>query len=98
MSDLILPLKGEYFDDIAAGRKPEEFRLANDYWRTRLVDRQYDRIVLTRGYPKRDDHTRRLIRPWRGYVMHTITHQHFGAEPVEVFAINVRALAAGDKA
>lgn len=89
LPDLILPLKGEYFDDIAAGRKPDEFRLANDYWRKRLVGREYARIVLTRGYPKRDDHSRRLIRPWRGYVMRTITHPHFGVAPVEVFAINV---------
>lgn len=93
MSDLILPLRGEYFDAIAAGTKPEEFRLANDYWRKRLVGRAYDRIVLTRGYPKRDDHARRIIRPWRGYITRTITHPHFGSEPVEVFAIDVRELA-----
>lgn len=30
MSTLHLPLKGEYFDQIKAGTKPEEFRLAND--------------------------------------------------------------------
>ena len=90
MSDLVLPLKGEYFDAIAADTKPEEFRIVNDYWRKRLVGRSYDRIVLTRGYPKRDDHTRRLIRPWRGYVFRTITHPHFGDTPVEVFAIDVR--------
>ncbi|VVD29212.1 hypothetical protein [Paraburkholderia dioscoreae] len=89
LPDLALPLKAEYFDDIVAGRKPEEFRLATDYWRKRLVGREYGRIVLMRGYPKRDDHERRLIRPWRGLVMRTITHPHFGPEPVEVFAIAV---------
>lgn len=90
MSTLHLPLKGEYFDQIKAGTKPEEFRLANDYWRKRLVGRTYDCIELTRGYPKRDDTERRLVLPYRGYRQTTITHPHFGSEPVEVFAINVK--------
>lgn len=89
MGTLHLPMKGEYFDQIKAGTKPEEFRLANDYWRKRLVGRTYDRIVLTRGYPKRGDTERRLVLPYRGYRLATITHPHFGEQPVEVFAINV---------
>lgn len=89
MSTLYLPIKGEYFDQIKAGTKPEEFRLANDYWRKRLVGRTYDRIELTRGYPKRGDTERRLVLPYRGYRLTTITHPHFGDQSVEVFAINV---------
>ena len=89
MSDLILPLKREYFEQIRAGLKLEEYRLVNAYWAKRIVGRRYDRVVLTLGYPKADDHARRLIKPWRGYVVRTITHAHFGAEPVLVFAINV---------
>ncbi|MDH1341863.1 ASCH domain-containing protein [Ectopseudomonas oleovorans] len=89
MSTLHLPLKGEYFDQIKAGTKPDEFRLANDYWRKRLVGRTYDRIELTRGYPKRYDADRRLVLPYRGYRLTTITHPHFGDQAVEVFAINV---------
>lgn len=88
---LTLALKGEYFDQIKAGCKPEEFRLANDYWRKRLDGRTYDRIELTRGYPKRSDSERRLVLPWRGFRLTTITHPHFGDDPVEVFAINVEA-------
>lgn len=89
MTDLVLPLKACYFNDIRAGTKPEEFRLVTPYWRRRLEGRTYDRIVLTLGYPKRDDTERRLIRPWRGYRVTTITHPHFGPDPVQVFAINV---------
>lgn len=91
MADLILPLKAEYFDAIRDGTKNEEFRLRNDYWRRRLLGRSFDRIVLTKGYPKRDDTSRRLVLPWRGYVYRTLTHPHFGPSPVEVFAINVGA-------
>jgi hypothetical protein len=88
-STLTLPLKGEYFDQIKAGTKPEEFRLVTPYWRRRLEGRTYDRIELTLGYPLRDDDARRLVLPWKGYRITTITHPHFGPDPVEVYAIDV---------
>lgn len=90
MADLHLPLKGEYFDQIKAGDKEFEYRQNTPYWRKRLRNRQYDNIVLTRGYPKRDDRERRMVLPFKGYHTEVITHPHFGAEPVEVFAIDVR--------
>lgn len=94
MADLVLPLKAEYFDQIAMGEKGEEYRLANAYWTRRLIGaggahRVFDRIVLMKGYPKRADSSRRMVRPWKGFVRTTIQHPHFGAEPVQVFAINV---------
>jgi hypothetical protein len=90
MSDtLTLPLKAEYFDDIKAGTKPLEFRLANAYWTKRLLNRTFSKVVLTRGYPKANDASRRLIRAWRGCVLMTITHEHFGPIPVTVFGIDV---------
>ena len=52
MPDLILPMNGVYFDQIARGEKMEEYRLDNEYWRKRLIGRAYDNIVLLRGYPK----------------------------------------------
>lgn len=89
MRTLTLALKGEYFDAIKAGTKPEEFRQVTPYWRRRLEGQRFDRIELTRGYPKRDDSARRLVLPWKGYRLTTITHPHFGPDPVEVFAIDV---------
>ena len=100
MADLHLALKGEYFDAIKAGTKTEEYRLCTPYWANRLVDRdladslehgfgRYRNIVLTRGYPHRDDADRRLVLPWQGYTIKTITHPHFGPEPVTVYAIGV---------
>lgn len=93
MSDLFLSLKREYFEAIRDGSKTEEYRLCNEYWTKRLADRfnTYDRIVLTLGYPARDDHSRRMVLPWHGYTIKTITHPHFGPEPVSVFAIRVSA-------
>jgi hypothetical protein len=86
---LVLSLKAEYFDAIRDGSKPKEYRLVNDYWSKRLIGRSYSEIVLTKGYPARDDHERRLHRVWNGYGIETITHPHFGDKPVRVFAIDV---------
>jgi hypothetical protein len=93
--DLVLPLKAKYFNAIKAGAKPEEFRLRTPFWRKRLEGKTFDRVVLTLGYPKRDDAARRLVLPWRGMRETTITHPHFGPTPVEVYAINVQVNAAG---
>lgn len=90
---LTLPMKHVYFDQIAAGVKPFEYRLTTPYWTKRLVGQRYDRIVLTKGYPKHGGElgATRLELPWHGYQRQTITHEHFGPEPVEVFAIVVLA-------
>jgi hypothetical protein len=94
MADLHIPIKGEYFDQIRNGTKTEEYRLRNDYWERRLRGRVFERVILTRGYPKGggvEDETR-LTLPWRGYREKTITHPHFGDEPVPVYAIAVPRL------
>ncbi|PRA52201.1 ASCH domain-containing protein [Brucella pituitosa] len=105
---LQLALKAEYFDAIRDGTKIEEYRLANAYWTRRLFvtgyrttgPRSFSGIVVTKGYPKRDDAERRIELPWLGFVRKTITHPLFGANPVEVFAIDVsgrQALKGGGK-
>lgn len=86
---LHLPLKGLYFDQIKSGEKLDEYRLCTPFWEKRIEERRYDRIVLTRGYPKRDDEERRISRPWLGYTIEEITHPHFGKDPVRVYAIRV---------
>lgn len=88
---LSLNLKGEYFDAIKSGEKTEEFRLITPYWKRRIENKQFSGIVLMRGYPKSADETRRMELPWRGYRVTEIQHPHFGAKPVQVFAIKVAA-------
>lgn len=90
MRTLTLPLKAIYFHQIKSGEKTEEYRLCTPYWARRLVGREYDQIVLTLGYPKADNADRHLIRPWRGFTIKTLQHSHFGADPVTVYAIDVR--------
>jgi hypothetical protein len=86
---LTLSLKAEYFNAIRTGDKHEEYRLVTPYWQKRIENRHYSQIVLTLGYPRADDMERRMIKPWRGYIIRTVTHPHFGPDPVRVFAINV---------
>jgi len=87
--NLILHLNKEFFEQIAIGHKAEEFRLVTPYWEKRLVQRQYEFIILLCGYPKRGDLQSQIIRPWQGYTIRTIIHPHFGKNEVKVFAINV---------
>ena len=89
MRTLHLPLKHPYFMEIYCGEKKVEYRLCNAYWRKRIEGKVFDNIMLTSGYPKKDDKWRRITRPWLGYKIETITHPQFGDEPVKVFAINV---------
>lgn len=93
---LYLPLKAIYFDQIKAGTKHDENRLAKPYWEKRLAGREYDLLVLTRGYPKGGgvEGETRLTRAYVGYTRKKIVHMHFGPDEVEVFAIDVRQPAA----
>lgn len=88
--DLTLPLKGIYFDQIARGEKLFEYRLHTPYWDRRIVGRQYDNLVLTRGYPKGGgvEGLTRLTMPYRGYVPQRLKHEHFGPDEVPVLAIH----------
>lgn len=86
---LTLPVKAEYFDAIRDGSKAEEYRKVTKFWAKRLEGRNYTAVVMTRGYPRRDDSERRLSRKWNGYTRKRITHPHFGPDPVEVYAIDV---------
>lgn len=89
MANLQLAVNGEYFDQMKSGEKVEEYRLVTSFWSKRILARNYDRLIITRGYPKRDDASKRIDVPYAGYEVKVITHPHFGPDPVEVFAIKV---------
>lgn len=87
MGDLQLAVKREYFEQIKSGDKKHEYRLRNAYWAKRLVGREYNEVVITLGYLKRGDTERTLVFPYRGFFRTTITHNHFGEQSVDVYAI-----------
>lgn len=47
---LHLTLKREYFDQIAKGKKRNEFREYKPYWKSRLEGREYDQVLFRNGY------------------------------------------------
>lgn len=96
MSDLVLAVKRCYFDQIKAGVKQKEFRLVNEYWRKRLVGKEYERVVITLGYPRADDADRRVVFPYQGYDVEQRTHEHFGTDEVTVFAIKLYEIEDGE--
>ncbi len=89
MRTLTLNVTGQYFGEMRDLTKSWEYRLVTPYWRKRLEGKTFDQVVIKWGYPKADDASRHLVRPWRGYEIQTITHPHFGPNPVEVYAIRV---------
>ena len=83
---LFLILKGEYFDEILAGRKPEEFRAVTEYWKRRIEGREYETILFQRGY--RSDAPRMEVE-YLGYDIKQLTHKHFGDQETPVYALKL---------
>lgn len=89
VSVLRLNLKRKWWEQIRDGEKTTELRRVTDFWRKRLVGRDYDEIHLCLGYPKKGDDSRVLKRKWKGHFVATIKHEEFGVDPVDVFCIDV---------
>lgn len=91
---LHLHVKTEYFNQIKAGTKTEEYRLINDYWAKRLGPqpngglRDYDSVVIYNAYKGGVEN--RMEFPWRGWASKRIIHPHFGPEEVSVYAITLK--------
>ena len=88
MRILTLNVTAEYFDAIKSGVKTEEYRLVKPYWQKRL-EKSFNEVHILCGYPRKDDNSRRLVFPYRGWIRKEITHKHFGSKPVDVFAIQL---------
>lgn len=85
---LHLHVKSCYFEEIKAGVKKHEYRLANEYWRKRLLGRSYDAVVIYNAYKPGPEN--RLEFPWNGVgLIANFTHPHFGAESVTVYSVPV---------
>lgn len=50
MKELFLTLKKQWFDEILAGTKTEEYREIKPFMSSRLVGKNYDYIVFQNGY------------------------------------------------
>lgn len=93
MRILRLHLRRKWWDQIRDGKKTVELRRATDYWRKRLIGREYDEIYLCLGYPKAGDESHILRRKWRLVAKEVVLHEEFGSKPIEVFVIDVACAA-----
>jgi len=86
---LILPVKKKWFDLIKSGEKKFEYRLRNEYWKKRLEGKTFSKVVITLGYPKKEDLEKRIEFEWLGYEEIEITSEEWENIPQEVFSINL---------
>lgn len=89
MSNLILHLRKEYFDQIKSGEKTREYRKATQYWTDRLGSGNIKQIIIYEGYPSKTDTDKILIFPWSGYILTSVLHKEFGPEPIFAYAIKL---------
>ena len=86
---LVLPVKNKWFGQIKAGSKKEEYRLYNPFWRKRLEGKSFSKVIITLGYPKKSDSSRRLLFEFNGIRVTEIRSDEFGPDMQKVFAINL---------
>lgn len=89
---LYLSVKKKWFDQMLDGSKTEEYRLVTPYWEKRLVDSEYDYIVISNGYPKKADYHKRLRFAWNGCWRQSLVHEEWNKVPQEVFTIPLHVL------
>jgi hypothetical protein len=90
MTDLMLHLKGIYFDKIVRGEKDEEYRETTDYWKRRILGKTFDKLILVRGNYGNEKYPENvLVFPWNGYDVKTVGSWE-RQEMVEVFALKLR--------
>lgn len=87
--NLTLNLKKEYFEEIKKGIKKEEYRLCTPYWKKRIENKSFEKIIIKMGYPKNTEFEKILYFNWNGYEKKKIKHKHFGSSEVEVYAIKL---------
>lgn len=86
VSDLVLRTPRRWFDEMRAGTKTEEHVAVSPYWLGRLTGQRFERLVIELAYPKQHDSVRRLVFPYRGYVVKTVQRAH-GKQSVFAFAL-----------
>lgn len=96
MKVLQLALRRKWFEAIRDGSKLEEYRLASPYWKRRLEGKTFDKVVLTLGYPPREDLSRRIESPWLGVSRRIVQSEEWDNEPRDVFVIPLRPTNTGE--
>ncbi|PSV00731.1 RNA-binding protein [Photobacterium kishitanii] len=94
LKSITINVNKRWFNEVKDGIKTEEYRLYNDYWKTRLLNKDgtpktFKDIKYKLGYPKNGDQSKVLEFEWEGFIVKEITHPHFDNKPETVFAIQL---------
>lgn len=84
MSDTLhLHVTYKYYDQIKRGEKVEEYRIV-EKWRGQIEGRDYKTLRIWKAYTSEF-----MDFPYRTPEIRTMMHEHFGAEPVTVYALRL---------
>lgn len=88
---LYIPIERKWFEMIARGLKPWEYRAIKKHWRTRIEGREYDEVLLHCGYGP-DVPKMRLA--WKGYKIRKADPRYAPAEfkNTDFYAIDVTSV------
>lgn len=86
MAKLFMTIKKQYFIEILAGTKTEDFRIVKPYLVSKLVGKEYSHIIFKNGYSRNSP---RLEAEYIGYEVRNIRHEFFGNEDVSVFVLKL---------
>ena len=64
---------------IESGVKKEEYRVFNDFWKKRILDKNYTHVQFALGYPKKGDFSKRMTFEING-IEHREGNEEWGAE------------------
>jgi hypothetical protein len=99
MKDLILILKKRFYNEIKAGTKKWDYRIATPEWKSRLEgkdgeEKGFNGILCKMGYPKKGDPEKELRRPWKGFIKMELEDKRFKRklrkELLEMFAKHIK--------
>jgi len=85
MEKLFIVVKNEYFQQILAGTKTEEYRRYTRYWISRVVGREYSHIIFQNGFKKHE----RVEVSYLGYEVQALQRDFFGPFPVKLFILKI---------
>ena len=82
--NLFLTIKKEFFDKILSGKKTEEYRVVNSFYKSRIENKKYTHIILQKGYNAK---SKRLKAEYLGYEIKEIETEIYGKTEVYVLKL-----------
>lgn len=94
---LLLSVTTGVFDEIHIGAKVQEYRQYNNFWKRRLIGKNFTHVAVVCGQNRAGKVQRTMVFEWCGYEVKTVRQGRGngaqggegGCKAVEVFAVNL---------